>query len=411
MAPFSGQGLNKPRSIESGLASTSSMSPEVIALICSSVLIFLDSLSSATVLTHRQLRHRTQAQDLAPLASESKEKVEDVFSPTSNSSKSLAAEPLLLPLAILRPTSTTMTEDLDQKLMSKASAALSKDDRYTTLPLRRFRQARQSRIEEKNSDFDPPTPLAALGAEIVNSETARRYSHRFSSVRSISLTSGTSSSTHPSTHSKSQTCSIGVSSGTGDQCATRPSPTIISMEARPLETDMAALPDAGMMFVAGSIPSFSNISSAISLSTTCEAVVVGHTTPEADEVSKLSTGLERKTPRQREHRAHAEKRTSGSPSSSSTSISTALTAHDTTFSSDADLVSEVGSCEASINDKPFKFCDALSLPISAFDITFDLPSSRGDDVIGLHPADVLNSGDTKPKHGNLTPFVSADTFF
>ena len=177
-----------------------------------------------------------------------------------------------------------MTKDLIEKLVSKTSAALSSDDKYTTLPLRRSRQARQSRIEEKNPIFDLSTSLAALDAEIVNSGTARRHSHRFSSARPISLTSGTatSSSANASTHAESQTHSTAAPSGTSDRSSIRPSPTIMSMEARPLQTDAAALPDAGTLFVSGPIPSFSSISSAISLSTACEAV---RTTAEADELA------------------------------------------------------------------------------------------------------------------------------
>ena len=243
MAPFLSQSQNKSRSIGSSIASISSTSPEVIAFICSSVLIFLVFLSSAIILIHRRLCHPTQSttqaeaqvQDPTPLASESKEKVEDVFSPTSSTSKSLAAGPLLPPIATLRPASAVMTKDLIEKLVSKTSAALSNDDKYTTLPLRRSRQARQSRIEEKNPIFDLSTSLAALDAEIVNSGTARRHSHRFSSARPISLTSGTatSSSANASTHAKSQTHSTAAPSGISDRSSTRPSPTIMSVEARP----------------------------------------------------------------------------------------------------------------------------------------------------------------------------------
>ena len=424
MAPFLSQSQNKSRSIGSSIASISSTSPEVIAFICSSVLIFLVFLGSAIILIHRRLRHRTQSATRAeaqvqypdPLASESKEKVNNVFSPTSSSSKSLGVEYLLPHIGTLRPASTAVTKDFVEKLVSKAPAALSHNDKYTTLPLRRSRHARQSKIEEKNPIFDLSMSLAALDAEIVNLETARRHSRWLFSARSVSLTSGTaiSSPTNASTPLESQMYSIATPSGPADQSPIRPSPTIVSMEARPLETDAAALPDSGTMFVSGSIPSFSSISSAISLSTACEAVVVGHTTAEAEEIGKLSADLERKTPRQREHGARVEKRTPGTPSSSSTSVSAILTVHDTTFSSDADSVSEVGSCEAPVNNKLFKLGDVLSLPISVFDFGFDLSSGKGDGVIGLHPSlssDVLHSNDTKSEHGNLTPFVSADTSF
>ena len=267
MAPFSSQSPNKLRSIRSGITSVTSTPPEVIALICSSVLIFLVFLSSAIVLIGQRLRHRNQSttqveaqvQAPPPPASESKEQVEDVLSPTSSSSKSL---------------------------VSKTSAALSKDDKYTTLPLRRSRHARQSRIEEKNPIFDLSTSLAALDAEIVNSETARRHSHRLSSARSISLTTETAISGSPnaSTRSEFQTCSIAALSGSGDQSPIRPSPMVMSMEARPPETDAVALPDAGTLFVSGSILSFSSISSALSLSSpsVCQPAASGHLTNEAE---------------------------------------------------------------------------------------------------------------------------------
>ena len=397
------------------MTSVTEMPPEVIALICSSVLIFFVFLSSAIVLISRRLRHRTQsttqvqaqAQVPAPLASESKEQVDDVFSPTSSSSKSLA---------------------------SKTSAALSKDDKYTTLPLRRSRHARQSRIKEENPIFDLSMSLAALDAEIVNSETARRHSRLFSSARSVSLTSGTAISGSPnaSTRSELQTYSLVTSSGTGGQSPIRPSPTIMSMEARPLETDAAALPDAGTLFVSGSIPSFSSISSALSLpcASVCQPATDDHPTNEAEANKRSYTAFECKTPRrQREVRAHVENQNlaSGTPSSSSTSVSTVLTAHDTTFSSDASSVSEVGlaltSGKVPTGDKArgFKLGDVLTLPVSVFDLSFDLASGKDKDdaAPGLHPnlgPRVLSSlakhaGDTEFDDGGLMIPALADAAF
>ena len=62
----------------------------------------------------------------------------------------------------------------------------------------------------------------------------------------------------------------------------------------------------------------------------------------------------------------------------------------------------------------FKLGDVLSLPVSVFDLSFNLSSDKGGDIIDLHPtpgSDVLHSGDTKSEHGSLAPFVSADTSF
>lgn len=102
--------------------------------------------------------------------------------------------------------------------------------------------------------------------------------------------------------------------------------------------------------------------------------------------------------------------------SSATSISTA---HDTTFSSDADSAPEVGSGEVPIKPLELTGSDVLSLPISVFDLSFDLPSGKDGAFPGLHSTpgpDVLRSltnypDDTKFEDGDLTTSASADTSF
>ena len=98
--------------------------------------------------------------------------------------------------------------------------------------------------------------------ESFDSETAGRRSHRSLFASTTSLTSGmaTSSSANTSLRTAFPAYIVATPPGAGDRC---PSPTIMSMEALPLETDAVALPDFGMMFVSGSIPSFSSLSSAV----------------------------------------------------------------------------------------------------------------------------------------------------
>ncbi|KAM5537783.1 hypothetical protein V8D89_008551 [Ganoderma adspersum] len=421
---------NKPRSLQPNpaLASADSMPPQVIALICASVLIFLVFLSSAIILIHRRhLHHRTQdttqveaqVQLPGPVASQSEEKVENVSPSPSGSSKSYAAAPLLSTATTPLSGSLAVVEKPIEKLMAKTSAALSKVDKYTTLPLRRARQARQAKNAQKNVVFDFSTPLATLDAEIVSSENSapsRRVSHQFSSMRSTSLTSGPSTSSPAPPHSELLPYSTVPASNSG-QSALRPSPTVVSMEVRPVEADAAALPDTGTMLVSGSFPSFSSCSSVISLSSICESTDDGHTSSEA-EPSKYSYAiLDCETPRRMEHHSDAEK---GTPYSSTTSLSTMTTRRDSSFSSDADTVCEVGPGKASLTVKAVKLDDRLSFPVSVSDLSLRLSSDKGDDVFGSRPSsgpDDLTSltqysdGTKLSEDGSLTTLASADTSF
>ena len=377
---------NMPRSLEPNPASADLMSPEVVALISASVLIFLVFLSSSIVLIRRRrLRHRTQ--DITqveaqvhlprPIASKSEEKVENVSQSPSGSSKSCAVLPLLPTTSAPRSATTASAEKPIEKLMAKTSAALSKVDKYTTLPLRRARQARQAKNAQKNLVFDFSTPLAALDAQIANSENSapsRHASHQFSSMRSTSLTSGPSTSAGNASlappSSELLPCSIdpSTSSHTGPPTL-RPSPTVVSMEIRPLEVDAAALPETGTMLVSGSFPSLSSCSSDMSLSSVCNSGDDGHRMSEADASKHSYATLDCETPRGKEHRTLTEK---GTPPSSMASLSTMTTGHDSSFSSDADTVCEVGLGKTSLAVKAVKLDNRLSFPISVSNLSLDL---------------------------------------
>ncbi len=423
MAPFFIRTQNKPRSLETP-ASVASMSPQVVALICASVLIFLVSLSSGIVLIRRRrLRHRTQGttqvqaqvQLPGPVA-QPQEKVENVSPSPSSSSQPFATVPLLP--TTTAPRSGAVTENPVEKLMFKTSAALSKVDKYTTLPLRRARQARQAKTAQKNLVFDFSTPLATLDAEIAHSESnnisALRVSHQPSSTRSISLTVGTDPSGTMPSRSEFLPNSRAVPPGNGGQSALRPSPTVKSMEARPLEADAAALPDAETMFVSGSLPSFPSIPSVASLSTVCQPAIDGDTGIEDGVNKHPHSGLDCETPRKKEHRV-----TSGTPSSSCTSVSTFITTGDSSFASDVDTVCDVVLGKVPISDKAFKFDAALPLSISMFSLSLEFSSGKGNDAVRLHtnrgPDDLSTvtkySGTTKFEDGDLTTLALADSSF
>ncbi|KAI1790645.1 hypothetical protein LXA43DRAFT_476810 [Ganoderma leucocontextum] len=396
------------------------MSPSVVALISVSVLIFLACLSSGFILIHsRRLRHRTQcaaqveaAQVQVAQAAGPEEKLEDVSSSSSSSSESRAAVTLLPSTAIPRFGSTAMTEKPVEKLIPKTSAALSTGDKYTTLPLRRSRQARQAKLELKYVTFDSSTSLATLDGEIVNSETG------CSSMRSAPFaTSGidASSSTNTTSRSGLPAYSMSISRGNSCQSAVRPSPTIVSMEGRTYEADTAALPDAETASLLGSLPSLSNTPSAVSSRTARQPLADAQTQIEAGEYSSYG-GLDCDTPRKRGYPTHAETRPPGTPCSTSTSVSTMVTTRDSSFVSDADTVCELDLGKATTSRKAFKFGDALSL---TSDLSFDLSSGKRDDAIGLHlnsSSDDLGSftkhpGDTKFEGGDLTPAALPDSSF
>ncbi|PIL36348.1 hypothetical protein GSI_00036 [Ganoderma sinense ZZ0214-1] len=434
MAPFFWT-ENKTRSLEPSSAAADSMATQAVALFCASVLIFLVFLGSSIVLIRRRrLRHRTQdttaeveaqivqlpAREPAASQPDSKEKGESVSPSRSSSSKSSAAVPLL-PLATAPCSGLTATAEKPvEKLMARTSAALSKADKYTTLPLRRARQARQSKLAQKNPVLDFSTPLATLDAEIVNSEANSAAGRRSSeshqpSMRSTSLTVGTE------TPSRSElllhSTAIAPSTCGQPEPALRPSPTVASMEVRPLEADAAALPDAkGMgMLVSGSLPSFS---SAFSASSICQLADDGHAPPEADslkekEANKHSfASLDCETPRGRNPVLvlDAEKGTpSCSESTPSLSTVTTLTRRDSSFSSDADTVCELGPGKMSlitVTGKASKLCDPLSFPVAVSDLSLDISSDKGDDIVSSRPNSGTDDlGGLTKYSGDLTTLV------
>ena len=189
------------------------------------------------------------------------------------------------------------------------------------------------------------------------------------------------------------------------------------MEIRPLEVDAAALPETGTMLVSGSFPSLSSCSSDMSLSSVCNSGDDGHRMSEADASKHSYATLDCETPRGKEHRTLTEK---GTPPSSMASLSTMTTGHDSSFSSDADTVCEVGLGKTSLAVKAVKLDNRLSFPVSVSNLSLDLSSDKVEDVFGTRPSSgpegltsltKYSSGTNLTEDGSLTTLASADTSF
>ncbi|KAM5537764.1 hypothetical protein V8D89_008532 [Ganoderma adspersum] len=341
---------------------------------------------------HRRPHDRTQnttqveaqVQLPAPVASHSEEKVESVSPSPSGSLKSCASLSLLPTTTAPRSGTAAIVEKPIEKLMAKTKTG-------------------EERTEEPL--------LRLLKAEIANSENSlpsRQVSHQFSSMRSTSLTSGPSTSSPAPSHSEPLPYSTVLARNSGQSSLpVRPSPTVVSMEVRPLESDAAALLDTGTMLVSGSFPSFSSCSSVIFLSSACHSADDGHTLSES-EASKYSyASLDCEALRRMKHYPDAEQ---GTPSSSTASLSIMTTRRDSPFSSDAETVCEVRLGRTSLTVKALKFNDPLSFAVSVSDLSLNLSSDKSDDAFSSRPRsgphDLSNltkfSGVTKFEDGGLT---------